>query len=137
MVPRTAIWDTVSLQGRQLHPRSRQSLCDPQRDRRPLYGQGGDADGDGKVWLSDWGNLRQNFSNTGSGFGWIDADFDGDGKVWLGDWGLLRQRFANADYTVPKGDAVALRGPALTPFPSPVHGRCCSAVSWVCWSTPG
>ncbi|NQU21727.1 MAG: hypothetical protein HQ567_10620, partial [Candidatus Nealsonbacteria bacterium] len=28
---------------------------------------GGDADGDGKVWLSDWAALRANFGNTGTG----------------------------------------------------------------------
>ncbi|NQU22996.1 MAG: LamG domain-containing protein, partial [Candidatus Nealsonbacteria bacterium] len=31
-----------------------------------LIALGGDADGDGKVWLSDWAALRANFGNTGT-----------------------------------------------------------------------
>ena len=75
---------------------------------------GGDADGDGKVWLSDWGKLRANFGNNGSGFGWTDGNFDpwNDDKVWLSDWGLLRARFANADYTVAEGEAINVPEPA-------------------------
>ncbi|NQU25161.1 MAG: hypothetical protein HQ567_28065, partial [Candidatus Nealsonbacteria bacterium] len=35
-----------------------------------LIALGGDADGDGKVWLSDWAALRANFGNTGTGKTW-------------------------------------------------------------------
>jgi hypothetical protein len=75
---------------------------------------GGDADGDGMVWLSDWGKLRQNFGNEGSGFGWTDGNFDPwvDDKVWLSDWGLLRQRFANRDYTVGQSGIAAVPEPS-------------------------
>ncbi|NQU21652.1 MAG: LamG domain-containing protein, partial [Candidatus Nealsonbacteria bacterium] len=37
---------------------------------------GGDADGDGKVWLSDWAALRANFGNTGAGKTWTEGNFD-------------------------------------------------------------
>ncbi|NQU23246.1 MAG: hypothetical protein HQ567_18355, partial [Candidatus Nealsonbacteria bacterium] len=52
---------------------------------------GGDSDGDGKVWLSDWAALRANFGNTGSGKTWTDGNFDPwtDDKVWLSDWAAL------------------------------------------------
>lgn len=69
----------------------------------------GDADLDGKVWLSDWGKLRMNFSNTGNGMTWTDGNFDPwiDDKVWLTDWSMLRQNFANVGYTVGEGATVA------------------------------
>ncbi|NQU20630.1 MAG: hypothetical protein HQ567_05055, partial [Candidatus Nealsonbacteria bacterium] len=35
---------------------------------------GGDADGDGKVWLSDWAALRANFGNTGTGKTWTEGN---------------------------------------------------------------
>jgi len=68
---------------------------------------GGDVDGDGKVWLSDWAALRANFGNSGSGLGWKDANFDPwvDDKVWLSDWAALRANFGNRGYTVMEGDA--------------------------------
>ncbi|NQU26424.1 MAG: hypothetical protein HQ567_34495, partial [Candidatus Nealsonbacteria bacterium] len=49
---------------------------------------GGDADGDEKVWLSDWAALRANFGNTGAGKTWTEGNFDPwvDDKVWLSDW---------------------------------------------------
>ncbi|NQU26193.1 MAG: hypothetical protein HQ567_33315, partial [Candidatus Nealsonbacteria bacterium] len=37
---------------------------------------GGDADGDKKVWLSDWAALRANFGNTGTDKTWTDGNFD-------------------------------------------------------------
>ncbi|NQU23119.1 MAG: PEP-CTERM sorting domain-containing protein [Candidatus Nealsonbacteria bacterium] len=63
---------------------------------------GGDADGDGKVWLSDWASLRANFGNTGTDMTWIDGNFDPwtDDKVWLSDWASLRANFSNQGYTV-------------------------------------
>ncbi|NQU20231.1 MAG: hypothetical protein HQ567_03040, partial [Candidatus Nealsonbacteria bacterium] len=59
---------------------------------------GGDADGDGKVWLSDWAALRANFGNTGTGKTWTEGNFDPwvDDKVWLSDWAALRANFGNA-----------------------------------------
>ncbi|NQU26553.1 MAG: PEP-CTERM sorting domain-containing protein, partial [Candidatus Nealsonbacteria bacterium] len=67
---------------------------------------GGDADGDGKVWLSDWAALRANFGNTGAGKTWTEGNFDPwvDEKVWLSDWAALRANFGNASY-VPAGAA--------------------------------
>ncbi|NQU24453.1 MAG: hypothetical protein HQ567_24490 [Candidatus Nealsonbacteria bacterium] len=67
---------------------------------------GGDADGDGKVWLSDWAALRANFGNSGTGKAWTNGNFDPwrDDKVGLSDWAALRANFGNADYT---GDAAA------------------------------
>ncbi|NQU20207.1 MAG: PEP-CTERM sorting domain-containing protein [Candidatus Nealsonbacteria bacterium] len=74
---------------------------------------GGDADGDGKVWLSDWGLLRANFGNTGAGKTWTDGNFDPwvDDKVWLSDWGLLRANFGNADYTAAEAAAAVVPEP--------------------------
>ncbi|NQU22193.1 MAG: hypothetical protein HQ567_12995, partial [Candidatus Nealsonbacteria bacterium] len=59
---------------------------------------GGDADGDGKVWLTDWAALRANFGNTGTGKTWTEGNFDPwvDDKVWLSDWAALRANFGNA-----------------------------------------
>ncbi|NQU25793.1 MAG: hypothetical protein HQ567_31275, partial [Candidatus Nealsonbacteria bacterium] len=67
---------------------------------------GGDSDGDGKIWLSDWAALRANFGNSGTGKTWTDANFDPwvDDKVWLSDWAALRAGFGNASY-VPAGAA--------------------------------
>ncbi|NQU24804.1 MAG: PEP-CTERM sorting domain-containing protein, partial [Candidatus Nealsonbacteria bacterium] len=67
---------------------------------------GGDADGDEKVWLSDWAALRANFGNTGTGKTWTEGNFDPwvDDKVWLSDWAALRANFGNASY-VPAGAA--------------------------------
>ncbi|NQU23953.1 MAG: hypothetical protein HQ567_21940, partial [Candidatus Nealsonbacteria bacterium] len=61
----------------------------------------GDADLDGKVWLSDWAALRANFGNMGNGKNWADGNFDPwvDDKVWLSDWAALRANFSNAGYT--------------------------------------
>jgi len=62
---------------------------------------GGDADGDGKVWLSDWAALRANFGNSGTGKKWTDGNTDPwiDDKVWLSDWAALRAGFGNSGYT--------------------------------------
>jgi hypothetical protein len=74
---------------------------------------GGDADGDKKVWLSDWAALRANFGNTDTGKTWTDGNFDPwvDGKVWLSDWAALRANFGNSDYTVPGAAAAAVPEP--------------------------
>jgi len=73
--------------------------------------RGGDADGDGKVFLSDWGLLRSNYGVNRSGMTWTDANFDPwvDDVVFLSDWGLLRARYSSADYTL--AEAADLRGP--------------------------
>ncbi|NQU25445.1 MAG: PEP-CTERM sorting domain-containing protein [Candidatus Nealsonbacteria bacterium] len=73
-----------------------------------LIALGGDADGDGKVWLSDWAALRANFGNTGTGKTWTEGNFDPweDDKVWLSDWAALRANFGNASYTAPAAAAV-------------------------------
>jgi len=71
----------------------------------------GDADLDGKVWLSDWAALRANFGNTGTGKTWADGNFDPwvDGKVWLSDWAALRANFSNS--------GLAASGAAAVPEP--------------------
>ncbi|NQU19808.1 MAG: PEP-CTERM sorting domain-containing protein, partial [Candidatus Nealsonbacteria bacterium] len=74
---------------------------------------GGDADGDEKVWLSDWAALRANFGNTGTGKTWTEGNFDPwvDDKVWLSDWAALRANFGNASYTDPVAGAAAVPEP--------------------------
>ncbi len=74
---------------------------------------GGDADGDGKVWLSDWAALRANFGNAGTGKTWTEGNFDPwvDDRVWLSDWAALRANFGNSDYTVAEGGAAAVPEP--------------------------
>ena len=71
--------------------------------------EGGDTNGDGKVWLQDWLNFRPNFDSTGSeGLDWTDGDFDGDGRVWLSDWLIFRPGFSGTAYHVfpTEGEAV-------------------------------
>ncbi len=50
----------------------------------------GDANGDGRVDLTDFGILKANF---GKGSGWSQGDFDGNGRVDLTDFGLLKNAF--------------------------------------------
>ncbi|NQU21036.1 MAG: hypothetical protein HQ567_07105, partial [Candidatus Nealsonbacteria bacterium] len=38
-----------------------------------LVALGGDANGDGKVWLEDWAALRTNFGNSGTGKTWTEG----------------------------------------------------------------
>jgi len=54
----------------------------------------GDANGDGRVDLADFGILRSNFGSLFAG-GPAAGDFDGDGDVDLADFGLLRARFGD------------------------------------------
>ncbi|NQU26336.1 MAG: hypothetical protein HQ567_34050, partial [Candidatus Nealsonbacteria bacterium] len=71
---------------------------------------GGDSDGDGKIWLSDWAALRANFGNAGIGKTWTDGNSDPwvDDKVWLSDWAALRANFGNGGYTAAEGGAAAV-----------------------------
>jgi O-glycosyl hydrolase len=52
----------------------------------------GDANGDGRVNLSDFLILRRNFGST-SPEGFADGDFNGDGRVNLSDFLILRSNF--------------------------------------------
>ncbi len=54
----------------------------------------GDATGDGRVDLLDFGVLRSNFGQSVLN-GFADADFNDDGKVDLTDFGILRANFGN------------------------------------------
>ncbi len=68
-------------------------------DLELFIAKGGDTDGDGEVWLSDWLNFRPNFNSVGSpGLDWTDGDFDGDGKVWISDWLIFRPNFSTTPY---------------------------------------
>ncbi len=51
----------------------------------------GDANGDGKVDLTDFGILKNNF---GTGMTQAQGDFDGNGRVDLTDFGIFKQAFA-------------------------------------------
>jgi hypothetical protein len=60
----------------------------------------GDANGDGRVNLSDFLVLRRNFGNDGGpddNVGFHDGDFDGNGIVNLSDFLLLRANFGTGD----------------------------------------
>ncbi len=81
----------------------------------------GDANLDGKVDLSDFLSLRQNFGLT-SGATWDRSDFDYDGKVNLSDFLILRAHFGQS---LPSG-LVGASSPAaaapitgLSPVPEP------------------
>ncbi len=50
----------------------------------------GDANGDQKVDLSDFGLLKQHFGAAGDR---ATGDFDGDGVIGLGDFGFLKENF--------------------------------------------
>jgi probable HAF family extracellular repeat protein len=52
----------------------------------------GDANGDGKVDLSDFGILKDNF---GSGTTLAEGDFNADTKVDLSDFGILKNNFGS------------------------------------------
>lgn len=66
-----------------------------------LHTEFGDANLDGRIDLSDFGTLKQNF---GQDAGWAGADFNGVGGVDLIDFGLLKQNFgfARAAAAVPE-----------------------------------
>jgi hypothetical protein len=51
----------------------------------------GDADGNGRTDLSDFGVLKANFGAGGAD--WSLGDFDLDGSVGLGDFGVLKANF--------------------------------------------
>ncbi len=51
----------------------------------------GDADGNGRTDLSDFGVLKVNFGTSGAN--WSQGDFDLDGKISLSDFGLLKANF--------------------------------------------
>lgn len=53
----------------------------------------GDANGDGRVDLADFGILKSNF---GSGTTLAEGDFNGDGKVDLADFGILKENFGKS-----------------------------------------
>jgi len=53
----------------------------------------GDANGDGKVDLSDFGILKQNF---GTGSAAAEGDFNGDSKIDLTDFGILKENFGKS-----------------------------------------
>ncbi len=52
----------------------------------------GDANGDGRVNLADFGILRANFGGQGS---FVQGDFNQDGTINLADFGLLRANFGS------------------------------------------
>jgi hypothetical protein len=65
--------------------------------RPPLIG---DANGDGRVDLDDFGVLKANFGLSPAGL--ADGDFNGDGKVDLTDFGLLKDNFGQGAAAVPE-----------------------------------
>jgi hypothetical protein len=71
----------------------------------------GDADGDGRVDLNDFGLLKQSFGLAGNR---AQGDFNGDRFVDLTDFGLLKQNFGaarpSADVPEPSAAALALFG---------------------------
>jgi probable HAF family extracellular repeat protein len=68
----------------------------------------GDANGDGKVDLADFGILKDNF---GSGTTLAQGDFTGDGKVDLSDFGILKDNFGNSGaVATPEPSGLALAG---------------------------
>jgi len=75
----------------------------------------GDANLDGKVDLSDFLALRQNFGVAGNAT-WDQGDFDYDGKVDLNDFLILRSHYGQS---LPTGLAGAIMASPLMPVPSP------------------
>jgi probable HAF family extracellular repeat protein len=68
----------------------------------------GDANGDGKVDLTDFGILKSNF---GSGTTLAQGDFTGDGKVDLTDFGILKSNFGQTGAAaVPEPSGLLLAG---------------------------
>ena len=59
----------------------------------------GDANGDGRVNLADFGVLRANFGGANRSF--AHGNFDGTGTVNLADFGILRQNFGYARPSTP------------------------------------
>jgi hypothetical protein len=68
----------------------------------------GDANGDGKVNLSDFGILKDNF---GSGTTLAEGDFNADGKVDLSDFGILKDNFGSTGAAfVPEPSSLLMAG---------------------------
>jgi uncharacterized protein (DUF2141 family) len=66
----------------------------------------GDANGDGKVDLTDFGIVKDNF---GSGSALCQGDFNGDASVDLTDFGILKQNFgASGAVSVPEPATLGL-----------------------------
>lgn len=67
----------------------------------------GDATGDGKIDLSDFGVLKSNFGRSANLAG---GDLDGSGQVTLDDFGILKSQFgaAAASAAVPEPPSFAL-----------------------------
>jgi hypothetical protein len=69
-------------------------------------GLAGDANGDGKVDLADFGILKANF---GAGSTKAQGDFNGDAKVDLTDFGILQDNFGKSGQAaVPEPSTFAL-----------------------------
>jgi len=68
----------------------------------------GDADGNGRTDLSDFGVLKANFGTSGAN--WSQGDFDQDSKISLSDFGLLKANFgaAAAATSVPEPQSLLL-----------------------------
>jgi len=76
----------------------------------------GDANLDGKVDLSDFGILKQNFG-TGTGTGRAQGDFNADGQVDLSDFGILKENFGRAGAAaVPEPTTLSLITLAVSLF---------------------
>jgi hypothetical protein len=78
-------------------------------DRPPPFP--GDANHDGKVDLSDFGIVKENFGK--SSVVWEQGDFDADAKVTLSDFGIVKANFgkiqtSNAATAVPEPSSCAL-----------------------------
>ncbi len=71
----------------------------------------GDANGDGKVDLGDFGILKDNF---GTGTTRAQGDFNADAQVDLTDFGILKENFGKSGTTaVPEPSSWALAGLAI------------------------
>jgi hypothetical protein len=92
----------------------------------------GDANGDTKVDLTDFGILKENF---GTGSSADQGDFNGDAKIDLTDFGILKENFGK---TVVPGEPDVFAGvvvytsltAAATPVPEP-STLCLSAIALV------
>lgn len=67
----------------------------------------GDADGNGRTDLGDFGLLKASFGANGAT--WAQGDFDLDGKISLSDFGVLKENFgATGAAAVPEPSTLAL-----------------------------
>ena len=81
--------------------------------RTILHSQYGDATLDGTVDTIDFNSLAANFSRSGAGIGWAQADFNGDRSVDTLDFNLLAANFS-FHYTEPANAALG----SLIPEPA-------------------